>query len=170
MERAKNIKLVILDVDGVMTDGRIVTDDNGVNYRNFHIRDGFGTLALGMSGIPVAIITTGKSEAVAHRAKELRIEKYFPGSKDKLSVYNNLLQEMDITDQNVCYVGDDLVDLPIMRRVGFAVAVADAADDVREQAHYVTTEKGGRGAVREVAELILKSQGLWDKVLSKVLK
>lgn len=170
MERAKNIKLVILDVDGVMTDGRIIIDDNGTNYRSFDIKDGFGTVALQMSGIPVAIITTSTSNVVAHRAKELRIEKYFPGSKNKLEVYNNLLQEMGLTDENVCYVGDDLVDLPLLKRVGFAVAVADAADDVKEQVHYVTKKPGGRGAVREVAEIILKSQGKWNAVLSKVLK
>lgn len=170
MERAKNIKLVILDVDGVMTDGRVIIDDNGINYRNFDIKDGFATLALQMSGIPVAIITTSTSNVVAHRAKELRIEKYFPGSKNKLEVYKNLIQEMGLADENVCYVGDDLVDLALLKRVGLAVAVGDAVDEVKEQAHYVTTKPGGRGAVREVAEIILKTQGKWDGIMSKLVK
>lgn len=170
MERAKNVKLVILDVDGVMTDGRVIIDDNGVNYRSFDIKDGFGTVALQMSGIQVAIITTSKSDVVAHRAKELRIEKYFPGSKNKLEVYDNLLKEIGLADENVCYVGDDLVDLPLLKRVGFAVAVGDAVDEVKEQTHYVTKTPGGRGAIREVAEIILKAQGKWENILSKVVK
>ncbi len=170
MEQAKNVKLVILDVDGVMTDGRVIIDDNGVNYRSFDIKDGFGTVALQMSGIPVAIITTSTSDVVTHRAKELKIEKYFPGSKNKLEVYNNLLQDMGLTNENVCFVGDDLVDLPLLKRVGFAVAVNDAVDEVKEQAHYITKNPGGRGAVREVAEIILKAQGKWENILSKVVK
>lgn len=170
MERAQNIKLVILDVDGVMTDGRVIIDDNGVNYKFFDIKDGFGTVALQMSGIPVAIITTSTSDVVAHRAKELKIEKFFPGSKNKLEVYNNLIQEMGLSNENVCFVGDDLVDLPLLKRVGFAVAVADAVAEVKEQAHYVTKAFGGRGAVREVAEIILKTQGKWENILSKVVK
>ncbi len=168
MEKAKNIKLVILDVDGVMTDGRIVIDDNGVEQRNFDIKDGFGVVALQLSGVDVAIITSKKSGAVRHRAEELKIKRFHEGIKKKTEPYEEILKEMNITDADVAYVGDDLVDLSMMKRVGFPVAVADAVNEVRESAVYVTKARGGYGAVREVAELILKTQGKWEKILSKV--
>lgn len=168
MEKAKNIKLVILDIDGVMTDGRIVIDDNGVEQRNFDIKDGFGVVALQMSGVDVAIITSKKSGAVRHRAEELKIKRFHEGIKKKTEPYEEILKEMNITDADVAYVGDDLVDLSMMKRVGFPVAVADAVNEVRESAAYITKARGGYGAVREVAELILKTQGKWEKILSKV--
>lgn len=168
MERAENVKLVILDVDGVMTDGRIIIDDNGVETRSFDIKDGLGVVALQMLGVEVAIITSKKSPSVALRAKELRIARFHEGIRKKVEVYEVMLQEMGITDEQVCYVGDDLVDLAMMKRVGFAVAVADAVDEVREAAHYITKARGGYGAVREVAELILKSQGKWETILAKL--
>ena len=168
MDKAKDIKLVILDVDGVMTDGRIVIDDNGLEQRNFDIKDGFGVVALQMTGIDVAIITSKKSGAVRHRADELKIKYFHEGIKKKTEPYELMLKEMAITDSQVAYVGDDLVDLSMMKRVGFPVAVADAVDEVREAAVYVTKAPGGHGAVREVAELILKTQGKWDKILSKI--
>jgi 3-deoxy-D-manno-octulosonate 8-phosphate phosphatase (KDO 8-P phosphatase) len=168
MERAKDIKLVILDVDGVMTDGRIVIDDNGVEQRNFDIKDGFGVVALQMTGIDVAIITSKKSGAVRRRAEELNIKHFHEGIKKKTEPYEAMLKTLEITDAQVAYVGDDLVDLSMMKRVGFPVAVADAVDEGREAAVYVTKARGGYGAVREVAELILKAQGKWDKILSKI--
>lgn len=168
MEQAKDIKLVILDVDGVMTDGRIVIDDNGVESRNFDIKDGMGVVVMLMSGIEVAIITSKKSGAVRHRAEELKIKRFYEGIKKKTEPYEEILKDMGITDAQVAYVGDDLVDLSMMKRVGFPVAVGDAVDDVREHAVYVTKARGGYGAVREVAELILKAQGKWEKILSKI--
>ena len=168
MEQAKNIKLVILDVDGVMTDGRIVIDDNGVESRNFDIKDGMGVVVLQLSGIPVAIITSKKSGAVRHRAEELKIKRFYEGIKKKTEPYGEMLEELNISDAEVCYVGDDLVDLSMMKRVGLAVAVGDAVADVRHAAHYVTSARGGYGAVREVAEMILKAQGKWDAVLAKI--
>src|SRR3990167_5433217 len=168
MEKAKDIKLVILDVDGVMTDGRIVIDDNGVESRNFDIKDGMGVVVMMMSGVEVAIITSKKSVAVRHRAEELKIKRFHEGIKKKTEPYEEMLKEMGITDAQVAYVGDDLVDLSMMKRVGFPVAVADAVDEVREAAVYITNARGGYGAVREVAELILKTQGKWDKILSKI--
>jgi 3-deoxy-D-manno-octulosonate 8-phosphate phosphatase (KDO 8-P phosphatase) len=162
MENAKYIKLVILDVDGVMTDGRIVIDDNGVESRNFDIKDGMGVVVMMMSGVEVAIITSKKSGAVRHRAEELKIKRFYEGIKKKTEPYEEMLREMNITDAEVAYVGDDLVDLSMMKRVGLPIAVGDAVDDVKKCAAYVTR------AVREVAEMILKSQEKWDKVLSKV--
>jgi 3-deoxy-D-manno-octulosonate 8-phosphate phosphatase (KDO 8-P phosphatase) len=168
MENAKYIKLVILDVDGVMTDGRIVIDDNGVESRNFDIKDGMGVVVMMMSGVEVAIITSKKSAAVRHRAEELKIKRFYEGIKKKTEPYEEMLREMNITDAEVAYVGDDLVDLSMMKRVGLPIAVGDAVDDVKKCAAYVTKARGGYGAVREVAEMILKSQEKWDKVLSKV--
>ncbi len=168
MEKAKNIKLVILDVDGVMTDGHIIIDDNGVESRHFDIKDGMGVVVLMMSGVEVAIITSKKSVAVRHRAEELKIKRFYEGIKKKTEPYEEMLKDMGITDDQVCYVGDDLVDLSMMKRVGLPVAVADAVQDVKDRAEYVTQARGGRGAVREVAELILKTQGKWEAILAKV--
>jgi 3-deoxy-D-manno-octulosonate 8-phosphate phosphatase (KDO 8-P phosphatase) len=168
MERAKDVKLVILDVDGVMTDGRIVIDDNGVESRNFDIKDGLGVVALQMCGVECAIITSKSSVAVRHRAEELKIKRLYQGIRKKTEPYEAMLAEIGLSDAQVAYVGDDLVDLSMMKRVGFPVAVADAVDEVREAAVYVTKAPGGRGAVREVAELILKAQDKWQMILSKI--
>ena len=168
MEKAKDVKLVILDVDGVMTDGRIVIDDNGLEQRNFDIKDGFGVVALQMTGVEVAIITSKKSGSVRHRAEELKIKRFHEGIRKKTEPYEQILAEMGITDAQVSYVGDDLVDLAMMKRVGLPIAVADAVDEVREAAAYVTRARGGHGAVREAAEMILKAQGKWDAILSKI--
>jgi 3-deoxy-D-manno-octulosonate 8-phosphate phosphatase (KDO 8-P phosphatase) len=168
MDKAKNIKLVILDVDGVMTDGRIIIDDNGVESRNFDIKDGMGVIVLIMSGIEVAIITSKKSGAVRHRAEELKIKRFYEGIRKKTEPYEEMLKELNITDAEVAYVGDDLVDLSMMKRVGLPIAVGDAVEDVKRCAAYVTKARGGHGAVREVAELILQSQDKWEKILSKV--
>ena len=168
MDKAKDIKLVILDVDGVMTDGRIVIDDNGVESRNFDIKDGMGVVVMMMSGVEVAIITSKKSGAVRHRAEELKIKRFHEGIKKKTEPYEEMLKEMGITDAQVAYVGDDLVDLSMMKRVGLPIAVGDAVEDVKNHAAYVTKARGGYGAVREVAEMILKAQDKWDKILSKI--
>jgi len=168
MDKAKDIKLVILDVDGVMSDGRIVIDDNGVEQRNFDIKDGFAVVALQMSGIDVAIITSKKSGAVRHRAEELKIKHFHEGIKKKTEPYELILKELGINDSQVAYLGDDLVDLSMMKRVGLPVAVADAVQEVKDVAAYVTKARGGYGAVREAAEMILKTQGKWEKILSKI--
>jgi 3-deoxy-D-manno-octulosonate 8-phosphate phosphatase (KDO 8-P phosphatase) len=168
MEKAKDVKLVILDVDGVMTDGRIVIDDNGLEQRNFDIKDGLGVVALQMTGVEVAIITSKKSGSVRHRAEELKIKRFHEGIRKKTEPYEQMLAEMGISDAQVAYVGDDLVDLSLMKRVGLPIAVADAVDEVREAAAWVTRAPGGRGAVREAAEMILKAQGKWDAILAKI--
>ncbi len=167
-EKIKKIKLVILDVDGVMSDGRIVIDDNGVQSRNFDIKDGMGVVALKMLGVEVAIITSKRSGAVRHRAQELKIERFYEGIKKKTEAYAEILEDMGICDEEVCYVGDDLVDLSMMNRVGLPIAVGDAIPEVKEAAAYITEARGGYGAVREVAEMILKTQGKWEKLLAKI--
>ncbi|MBI3154102.1 MAG: phenylphosphate carboxylase subunit delta [Burkholderiales bacterium] len=168
MDKAKDVKLVILDVDGVMTDGRIVIDDNGLEQRNFDIKDGFGVVALQMTGVEVAIITSKKSGSVRHRAEELKIKRFHEGIRKKTEPYEQILAEMGIGDAQVAYVGDDLVDLAMMKRVGLPIAVADAVDEVREAAAFVTRARGGHGAVREAAEMILKAQGKWEAILAKI--
>lgn len=168
MEQAKNIKLLILDVDGVMSDGAIFIDENGLQHRRFDIKDGMGTVILPMMGIEVAIITSRKSGAVRFRAKELRVKRYYEGIKKKTEAYEEIKADMGIEDSEVCYMGDDLVDLSMMKRVGLPVSVADGVAEVKEAAAYITEAKGGHGAVREVAEMILKAQGKWEKILEKV--
>lgn len=168
VERAKQIKLVILDVDGVQTDGGIIWDSSGGQVARFHIRDGLGIVTMLMTGIEVAIITTRRSPIVQARAEELGIKRLYQGVKKKTVAYEELIRELGIGDENVAYVGDDLVDLGIMKRVGLAVAVADAVDEVKAISHYITRVPGGHGAVREAAELIMKAQGKWEKVLEKL--
>ena len=168
MEKARNIKLVIFDVDGVMTDGNIIIDENGVQTRNFNIKDGMGVVALQQLGVAVAIITSKKSGAVRKRAQGLNIKHFYEGYKKKTEAYAELIAELQITDEEVCYVGDDLVDLCLLNKVGLPIAVADSVDEALDAAAYVTKRAGGKGAVREVAELILKAQGKWDKLIAKM--
>ncbi len=168
MEQANNIKLVILDVDGVMSDGGLYIDENGLQHRRFDIKDGMGTVVMQMLGIEVAIITSRRSGAVRARAEELKIKRFYEGVKKKTEAFEEIKADMGIEDDEVCYVGDDLVDLSMMKRVGLPIAVADAVQEAKEVAKYVTEARGGYGAVREVAELILKAQGKWEKVLEKI--
>jgi 3-deoxy-D-manno-octulosonate 8-phosphate phosphatase (KDO 8-P phosphatase) len=139
-----------------------------VESRNFDIKDGMGVVVLMMSGVEVAIITSKKSGAVRHRAEELKIKRFYEGIRKKTEPYEEMLKEMGITDAEVAYVGDDLVDLSMMKRVGLPIAVGDAVEDVKNHAAYVTVARGGHGAVRETAEMILKAQGKWEKILSKI--
>ncbi len=162
-EKLKKIRLVIMDVDGVLTDGRIVLGSHGLELKFFNVRDGHGIVLLHRVGIKTAIITGRESEIVERRAKELGIPFIFQGSKDKLLTYKNLKEEAGVRDHEVAYMGDDLVDIPIMMRTGVAIAVADAHPQVKEAAHLVTRAPGGKGAVREFVELLLQVQGKWNK-------
>ncbi|MCM2265777.1 MAG: HAD family hydrolase, partial [Desulfuromonadales bacterium] len=163
-ERLQKIRLLLLDVDGVMTDGRIIYDDHGGETKAFDVKDGHGIKLLQRAGIRVGIITGRQSTVVDRRAMELGIELVYQGAKDKLVPYRELLQRTGLDDEQVAYVGDDLPDLPILRRVGFAATVADAVDEVKPYAHYVTQRAGGRGAVREICDLLLKETGRWENV------
>lgn len=166
-ERAKNIKLLILDVDGVMTDGRIIYDNFADEFKVFDVQDGFGLVLWHRAGFKSAIITAKKTKIVKRRAKECGITKVFQNARDKKAVYDVVLKTFKITDEEICFIGDDLLDIPIMKRAGLAVAVPYSRDEVKAFAHYITRTQGGRGAVREVIELILKSQGKWEAITQR---
>jgi 3-deoxy-D-manno-octulosonate 8-phosphate phosphatase (KDO 8-P phosphatase) len=163
----KNIKIVIIDVDGVLTDGAIYIDSSGYETKAFHVLDGTGISYLHRAGIKTAIISGRNSAAVNHRAKELGIEDVYQGTKNKIDAYKKILEKHALRDEEVCYIGDDLIDLPILCRVGLPVAVANASPIVKHHALYVTKTKGGSGAVREVAEKILKFQEKWDFIMER---
>ena len=159
------IKLLLLDVDGVLTQGDIVYDDDGRQIKAFNVKDGLGLRLLKTAGIEVGVVTGRRSEALYHRCKDLDITLIFDHIKDKVAVLEELIQEGQYHPENIAFVGDDLPDLPIMKRVGLAVAVADACEPVRACADIITGAAGGNGAVREICEQIIKSQGHWEKSL-----
>jgi 3-deoxy-D-manno-octulosonate 8-phosphate phosphatase (KDO 8-P phosphatase) len=156
--KAKNIKLLLLDVDGVMTDGRIILDNQGNELKAFHVRDGHGIKLAQRTGIIIGIITGRKSEVVNIRARELGITEVHQGAHEKIAVYDQILKKYGFHDAEVAYMGDDVVDLAIFKRVGLAVTVADADPAVKPFTDLVTRASGGRGAVRELINLILKKQ------------
>jgi 3-deoxy-D-manno-octulosonate 8-phosphate phosphatase (KDO 8-P phosphatase) len=166
-QRLAKIRLLLLDVDGVLTDGRIVFDNNGIETKAFDVKDGHGLKLLQRVGIHVGLITGRQSEVTRHRALELGIDIVHQGAKDKLIPYRQVLTETGLLDEQVAYVGDDVIDLPVLRRVGFAATVADACEEVKPYVHYVTRHRGGRGAVREVCDLILKGSGLWREATAR---
>lgn len=161
------IRLMIFDVDGVLTDGRIFYQDDGLEIKVFDVQDGHGIKLLQRSGIEVALITGRFCPAVEHRAKDLGIERVYQNVHFKREAYEKILLETGLRDEEVGYMGDDLIDIPVMRRVGFAVAVPNATCHVIPYAHYVTRGMGGRGACREVCELILQVQGRWEGVTER---
>ena len=162
--------MLLLDVDGVLTDGRIIIDDRGVETKQFHVRDGQGMALLMRAGIEVGLITARSSASVRHRAKELGITLLRQGVRDKRAAYDAIKRSRGLSDHQIAYVGDDIIDLPILRAAGLAVTVADGCGELRTSVDLITTAAGGRGAVREVAELLLKSQKKWRGVLDKLLK
>lgn len=166
--RARPIRLLVLDVDGVLTDGSIIYTATGEEIKIFHVRDGHGLRLLQQAGIHLALITGRQSPAVAHRARNLQIAHVFQGVRDKLAVLRSLQADLGISDEQTAVMGDDLVDLPILRVAGLAVAVADAPLEVQARVHLVTTAPGGRGAVREVCELLLQAQDKWDALLRQI--
>jgi 3-deoxy-D-manno-octulosonate 8-phosphate phosphatase (KDO 8-P phosphatase) len=157
--RARGVRLAIFDVDGVMTDGTIFMGPRGEAFKAFNILDGHGVKMLQSAGIATAIVSGRNSKMVARRAKDLAIAYVKQGVSDKLAVFEKLIQRLGVDAQACAYMGDDLVDLPVMRRCGLAVSVPNGADRVRSEAHYVTRAGGGRGAVREFCELVLRAQG-----------
>lgn len=165
--KSANIKLLLLDVDGILTDGRIIYGSGNQEFKAFDVKDGHGLKLLQRAGIAVGIITGRESDVVARRAKELEIEYLYQGAKDKLIPYREILQRSGLHDEQIAYAGDDLIDLPILKRVGFSVTVADALDEVKARVDHVTTRPGGRGAVRELCDLLLRSGGHWDEVTSR---
>jgi len=165
-ERAKKVKLLILDVDGVLTDGRIVYDNFGDELKFFNVNDGLGVYLLGKVGIKTVIITAKKTKAVMKRARDMRVAAVY-SNHYKLRIYQKVLKKFRVKDEEVCFMGDDLLDFPIIKRAGFAVAPPNATEEVKNTSHYITKKRGGKGAVRELTEIILKSQGLWEKAISR---
>lgn len=165
LNKAKKVKLLLLDVDGVLTDGRIIYDSRGRDSKFFDVHDGLGVYALHESGIKTVLITAKSSKTIFPRAKDMHVAKVFADIFPKTAVLEKILKKYSVTLDEVCFVGDDLVDLSLMRKVGLPVAVANGSREIKEAASFVTSRSGGRGAVREVAELILKSQGKWEDIL-----
>lgn len=165
--RIRLIRLLILDVDGVMTDGRIIMDYAGREIKNFDVKDGHGIKVLMRYGIDVVLVTGRRSVVVEHRARDLGISEVHQGVTNKLEIADTILRNRSLNYEHIAFVGDDIVDISLLRRVGFSAAVADAAEDVKKCADYFTIKKGGRGAVREVCEVILKAKGEWTDVAKK---
>lgn len=165
-EKIKKIKLLILDVDGVLTDGRIIYDSKGRDSKFFDVHDGLGVYLLKRAGIKTILITAKGSKTIRHRAKDMRVEEFYEDIFPKTRVLDKILKNHEVVKDEICFIGDDLVDLSIMKAVGFSIAVANACEDIKNVACYITQKKGGRGAVREAAELILKSQGKWQEAIS----
>jgi 3-deoxy-D-manno-octulosonate 8-phosphate phosphatase (KDO 8-P phosphatase) len=167
--RAAKIELLLLDVDGVLTDGSIMYTDAGAEVKRFHVRDGSGLKLWHLAGKRSAIVSGRKSQAVERRAAELGIAPVLQGQSDKLPAFGVLVTVTGLRAEQVCAIGDDLPDLPVMRRAGLAVAVADACAEVRKAADYVTAVAGGRGAVRDAVEWLLKLQGSWAELLGRYM-
>ena len=194
--RAKKIKLLLLDVDGVMTDGTLwfipagaggmrslreqakqkgdaggfgIASDDYVEVKGFHAHDGTAISLARLGGLKTGLITKRISETVALRARDLRLDHVVQGCADKIAAFHDILKTEGLKEDEACYLGDDIIDLPVMRRCGFAVAVANAREEVKDEAHMVTDRAGGAGAVRDVVEFILRSQGKWDQVLASYI-
>lgn len=165
--KAAGVRLFLVDVDGVLTDGGILFDGNGVETKRFHVRDGHGIKMMQRAGIEVGIITGRTSEAVRFRAEELGISLVRQGIFDKVATWREILGEKGISPEETAYVGDDIVDVSLLRQVGFAATVADAEEYVLSEADFVSSRPGGHGAVREIIEFVLKSSGAWSRVSAK---
>lgn len=168
-ERAEKIRMLVLDVDGVLTDGRLYFDNAGNEMKAFNTRDGLGMRALQRSGIELAVITGRKSEIVTQRMAQLDVQHVYQGREDKLDAFTHLLEATGLDAGQVCYAGDDWIDLPVLLRVGLAVTVADADEYVKEHVHWITQRNGGEGAVREICNLILTAQGKDKIILDEIL-
>ncbi len=168
-ERAARIRVLALDVDGVLTDGKIYFDSAGNELKAFHTADGLGLKALQGTGVELAIITGRQSPMVSRRAGQLQIEHVYQGQDNKLAAYMDLLAKTGVEEEEVCYAGDDWIDLPVLQRVGLAVTVPEADHEVRDRVHWVTERGGGRGAVREICDLILEARGHRQRLLQEIL-
>lgn len=168
--RARRIKLLLMDCDGVLTDGRLTLLENGDEQKTFHARDGQGISLFHRAGLKTGIISGRTSSAVERRAQELKMSYVRQYAKDKIKALDEILAEARVSPNECAYIGDDVADIPVMRRVGLAVAVADAVEETKNAAHYVTSLNGGHAAVREVTDLILKAQGHWPELMKRYLQ
>lgn len=170
LARAKNIKVVIFDVDGVMTDGGLTIGDDGQEYKTFNSHDGLGMKLLKATGVQMAIITGRTSKVVTQRAETTGIAHFYQGVEDKLTAFHDLIAKLNIQPEQAAFMGDDVVDVPPMLRCGLALSVPAAPDSVKARAHYVTQRLAGHGAVREVCELIMQAQGTFDAQMAQFFK
>lgn len=166
-DKLKHIKMLLLDVDGVLTDGSIIYDDRGAEIKEFNVKDGLGIRMLMSAGIHVGIVTGRGCPALEHRCRNLGIDLVLDGVKDKAAVLDGIIQDSGIAADEIAFMGDDLPDLPLMRRVGLSIAVSDAHPQVARQVDMLTVAAGGKGAVREACDAILKARGLWEKSLER---
>jgi 3-deoxy-D-manno-octulosonate 8-phosphate phosphatase (KDO 8-P phosphatase) len=167
IKKAAKIRLVLLDVDGVLTDGSLIYDQRGKELKSFYVRDGVGIKWLQLSGIEVAILSGRKSIPLEARAKELKIDRVIQSTIIKLPAFEKLIVDMGLKPQEVAYVGDDVYDVAVLKRVGLAACPSDAVAEVKQVVDYISKAKGGRGAIREVSEIILKAQNKWKAILNK---
>lgn len=165
-DRARRIRLLLLDVDGVLTDGKILIHHDGTESKQFDIRDGTGIVLAQKAGIRVGLLSARQSTATAERASQLRVTLVRQGSLDKLATYEEIKRELELEDAEIAFMGDDFLDLQVLARVGLSAAPADAVDDVRAAVNWVSARRGGDGAVRELTELLLKAQGRWEGLLA----
>lgn len=170
IEKAKKIKLLILDVDGVLTDNRLVYSDDGIESKSFYTRDGHGMVMLQKSAVDIGIITGRKSQLVTNRMRDLKVKHVYQGVPDKLPTFSKLVEELSLEMDEIGYVGDDILDLPILMRVGLSVTPSDGDDEVKPRVDYISKYEGGRGCVREVCEIIMRSQGTWQQHMDFYLR
>ncbi len=166
---SSHVRVLVMDVDGVLSDGGIYHGTGGVELKRFHVRDGMGVTLAIRAGILPVVITVRESEAVRRRAEDLKIAEVHQGILRKWDCLSEVLDRRGFTPEETAYVGDDVVDVPVMRRVGFPIAVGDAVEEVKREAKWVTAEGGGRGAVREAVEMILKHEGRWDEIVNDLI-
>lgn len=166
---AAKVRMIIFDIDGVLSDGKLYYGSDGEAFKTFFVRDGLGISLARENGIKLAIITGRKSAIVETRGKELKFDAVYQGNLYKMKAYEELKADFAITDEQMAYIGDDIVDLPIMTKVGFPAAVGDAVEEVKETAHFVSDFAGGYGAVRQIVEFILKAQGKWQSIITDYL-
>ncbi len=169
LARAAKVKLFIFDVDGVLTDGSLHYGADGEAFKTFNVQDGLGIKLLQESGVLTGIISARRSPQVTARAKDLGIEFVHQGGHDKLTPFRALLAQLELTEEQVAFIGDDVVDLPLLSRAGFAVSVPNGRAEVQGRAHYVTQHAGGHGAVREICEFVLRAQGNYDRIMAQFL-
>ena len=169
LSKAEKIKLLVFDVDGVLTDGRLIVGDNGEEYKAFFSKDGLGMKMLQATGVKIAVITARTSNVVTHRMESLGIKHIYQGQLEKLPAFEKILIELNLTSEQAAYVGDDVIDLPVMLQAGLSIAVADAHPLVIQHAHWKTPQVGGRGAARDVCELIMQAQGTLESQFQKYL-
>lgn len=168
-EAIEKVKILIMDVDGVLTDGSIIIDDNGLEYKRFCVQDGHAIKMLQRAGYKTAIISGRKTNVTAIRAEQLGIGIVHQKCLKKLPVFEQILKDAGLTAEEAAFVGDDVIDLPLVKRAGLGVAVANAVDELKQHANFITERRGGDGAVREVIELILKTTGKWDGLMDRYL-